>query len=102
MTASAIGLPPDNQPNATDLVYLKNLGNGVGGWCPFSVIAGAGFDSAALALNATTGFSYMPTCAGTPVGVPTAYTGRVAFVFDTTANKIWVYDGAWIATPALT
>jgi hypothetical protein len=77
MTATAIGLPADNQPNATDLVYLKNLGNGVGGWCPFSVIAGAGFDSAALALNATTGFPYM------------------------TANKIWVYDGAWIATAAL-
>lgn len=50
----------------------------------------------ALATTATDGFTYVPTCAGTPTGVPTAQTGMVAMVFDTTNNKLWVYDGAWI------
>lgn len=56
---------------------------------------------AALATNATDGFLYIPTCAGTPTGTPTAKTGTVPIVFDTVANKIYVYDGAWIGTSAL-
>lgn len=63
---------------------------------------GVVLQGAALATTATDGFLYLPTCAGTPTGVPTAYTGTVALVFDTTGNKVWVYDGAWIATAALT
>lgn len=51
--------------------------------------------AAALATNATTGFTYMPTCAGAPTGVPTGYTGTCATVYDTTNNKLWVYNGAW-------
>jgi hypothetical protein len=58
--------------------------------------------SAALATNATNGFLYIPTCAGTPTGVPTAKTGRVAMVFDTTNNKLAIYDGGWLQTVALT
>lgn len=50
----------------------------------------------ALATNATDGFVYIPTSAGAPTGVPTAYTGKVAMQFDTTNNKLWIYDGAWI------
>jgi hypothetical protein len=50
----------------------------------------------ALATNATNGFLYIPTCAGTPTGVPTAKTGKVAIVFDTTNNQLHVYDGGWI------
>jgi len=49
----------------------------------------------ALANAATSGFLYLPTVAGTPTGVPTAVTGKVAVVYDTTANKLWVYNGAW-------
>lgn len=52
--------------------------------------------TAALATNATTGFVYIPTCAGTPTGVPTAFTGAVAMVFDTTNNRLYVYDAGWI------
>jgi len=48
--------------------------------------------SAALATNATTGFLFIPTSAGTPTGVPTTYTGRVAIEYDTTNHKICVYD----------
>ncbi len=57
-----------------------------------NVVCGA----AAIATNATDGFLYIPSCAGTPTGTPTAKTGRVAMVFDTTNNKLYVYDGGWI------
>lgn len=63
-----------------------------------SVVVG----TAALATNATDGFIYLPTCAGTPTGVPTANTGRVPWVYDTTNDKIYIYNGAWKATAALT
>lgn len=53
--------------------------------------------SAALNTAATNGFLYIPTCAGAPSGVPTAYTGRVAMVFDSTNNRLYVYDGGWIS-----
>ena len=56
----------------------------------------------ALATSAANGFLYIPTCAGTPTGTPTTYTGSVALIFDTTANKLWVYDGGWLQTAALT
>ena len=32
---------------------------------------------------------------GTPTGTPTTYTGRCALVYDTTDNKLYVYNGAW-------
>ena len=65
-----------------------------------SVVIGAG---AALATNATDGFIYVPTCAGTPTGTPTSQTGSVPIVYDTTNNKIAVYNGgAWKQTAALT
>lgn len=62
-----------------------------------SVIAGA---EAAIATNATDGFLYIPTCAGTPSGTPTAVTGKVAMVFDTTNNKFYVYDAGWLGGTA--
>lgn len=54
---------------------------------------------AALATDATDGFLYIPTCAGTPTGTPTAYTGKVAMVYDTTNNELYIYDGAWVSVP---
>lgn len=63
-----------------------------------NVVIGA----SAIATNATDGFLYLPSCAGTPSGTPTAYTGRVAFVYDTSANKLWAYNGSWRQTAALT
>jgi len=56
-----------------------------------STLLGAG----ALALTATTGFPYMPTTAGAPTGVPTAQTGWCPFAYDTTDNKLYVYNGGW-------
>ena len=58
--------------------------------------------TSALSTSATDGFLYIPTCAGTPSGVPTARTGTVPLVYDTTNNKIAVYNGAaWKQTAAL-
>ncbi len=59
-------------------------------------------NSAAVATNATDGFLYIASGAGTPTGVPTTFTGRVALYYDTTNHQFWVYDGAWLQpkTPA--
>jgi len=58
-----------------------------------SIVAGA---SAALATTATDGFLYVPTCAGTPTGTPTAVTGMAPIVVNTTNNKLYFYSGgAW-------
>jgi hypothetical protein len=50
-----------------------------------------------LATTATAGFLCIPTCNGTPTGVPTVRGGVVPIVFDRAGNKLWVYDGGWIA-----
>lgn len=63
---------------------------------PGNIVPGSG----ALATTATDGFLYIPTCAGTPTGVPTAYSGRVPIVFDTTNNKLYIYDGGWLGGTA--
>lgn len=53
----------------------------------------------ALATNATNGFAYFPTCAGTPTGVPAAsFTGKAPIVIDSTNNKMYIYtNSAWVA-----
>jgi hypothetical protein len=55
-----------------------------------SVLAGAG---AALSTSATDGFLYVPTCAGTPTGIPTAQTGLAPIVVNTTNNKLYFFSG---------
>ena len=72
------------QTNNTDRMRIDASGN---------IVAGA---SAALATNATNGFLYVPTCAGTPTGTPTAITGMAPIVVNTTNNKLYFYSGgAW-------
>lgn len=42
-----------------------------------------------------TGMIYIPECAGIPTGIPTAYTGKVSLLFNSTDNILNVYNGAW-------
>lgn len=50
----------------------------------------------ALATTATAELLYVPSCAGTPTGVPSGYTGMVPLVVDSTNNKLYFYsNGAW-------
>jgi len=54
------------------------------------------FGNAAIATTATGGFVYIPSCAGTPTGVPTGFSGRIPLVVDSTNNKLYFYSGgAW-------
>lgn len=74
---------PDGSETPAIKLTIDNKGN---------VILG----TAALATNATDGFLHVPSCAGTPTGTPTAYSGRVPHVFDTTNGRpYWYYGGAW-------
>jgi len=57
-----------------------------------SVIIGSGSSTT----TRTTSFLYIPTSAGAPTGVPgSTAPGRVALVYDTTNNNLYVYNGAW-------
>lgn len=67
----------------TRAFFVQTLGS-----CVFGPLA-------AVATNATDGFAYIPTCAGTPTGVPTTHTGKCAIVVDTTNHKLYFYDGSW-------
>lgn len=54
-----------------------------------NVAAGGG----TLATTSTNGFFYVPTCAGTPTGVPSGKSGFVPIVADTTNHKLYFYSG---------
>ena len=63
----------------TAKLMIKNLGN---------VCIG----SAAIATNATDGFLQIPTCAGAATGTPVTEGALAAMVFDTTNNRLYLYD----------
>ena len=87
--------------NTSSSVTARNLSNDLDttnltSWEQF----GSGFSIGSQTVINTTGtegFLQLPTMAGTPTGVPASYTGKVQAVFDTTGNKLWVYDGGWIS-----
>ena len=56
------------------------------------------FGGGLIATNATEGFFYIPTCAGTPTGTPAnTPTGFVPMVCDSTNNRLYIYSGgAWV------
>lgn len=51
--------------------------------------------AAAVSTSGTNGFLYIPTCAGTPSGTPTSYTGKSPVIVDSTNHKLYYYDGSW-------
>jgi hypothetical protein len=105
----------NDTPGATgfnDFLAFNTNGSGFGAIGDLTKIVGIATDSvermridvtgnvvintAALATTATDGFLYVPTCAGTPTGTPTTYTGRAPIVVNTTNNKLYFYSGgAW-------
>lgn len=49
-----------------------------------------------LSTAAVNGFLYIPSCNGTPTGVPTTITGVVPLVYDTNKGILYIYSGgAW-------
>ncbi len=54
--------------------------------------------TAALATNATNGFLYVDTCAGTPTGTPTTYSGRTPLIWDSTNKLLYLYQGGWFTS----
>ena len=74
-----------NDSNANSSLLIQNTG---------SVLTGL----KSLSTTATDGFHYIPTCAGTPTGTPTTYTGYAPLIIDRTNNKLYFYSGgAWVA-----
>lgn len=55
-----------------------------------------------LTTGTTTGAVHIQKVAGAPTGAPATPTGHVALVYDSTNNQIYVYNGAWKKTVALT
>jgi hypothetical protein len=60
----------------------------------YSFVANA--TGGALATNAIDGFVYVGSGAGTPTGVPTAFTGANPLYVDATNNLLYFYSGSWI------
>lgn len=74
---------------STLLMMAEGAGSGTDG--------SVAFNDAVLATTATVGFVMLPSCAGTPTGVPADIpTGQCPAVIDSSANRIWIYvGGAW-------
>jgi hypothetical protein len=82
---------------STSTAVIHNEGAGT------SADGSIAFNDAALATDTTKGFIMIPSCAGAPTGTPADIpTGQIPIVFDSTNNKLYVYDGGWISTAALT
>lgn len=84
--------------NASIYGTLTNVTQWLADFNSDAVVSSRGFvvGKVALATNATKGFLYIPTCAGTPTGTPATQTGTVPLVWDHTNKKFYIYDGAWL------
>lgn len=78
--------------------YAAKIGGATTTGLQVSNIGSVIIGSAAIATTATDGFLYVPTCAGTPTGTPTAFGSTAPIVIDSTNNKMYIYSGgAWVA-----
>lgn len=76
-------------PTGTSSIQTSGYIDASGSWA-----SGTG----ALSTNASSGFLYVPTCAGIPTGTPETISGRLPVVIDETNNKMYFYSGgAWSA-----
>lgn len=79
----------------------KKIWNGTSNYITMPTNGDVVLGKAAAATGDTTGHMYIQAHAGAPTGVPAGSSGYVAMRYDTTAHKIYVYDGGWKATAAL-
>lgn len=62
-----------------------------------------GGSSPQIATASTSGFVYIPNMNGTPTGVPAQGSSTyIPMVFDTSANRLWIYNGSWLKSAAFT
>jgi hypothetical protein len=54
-----------------------------------------GDNATVLSTTTTTGFIYIPFCAGPPTAVPATFTGTVPLIYDSVNNRLYSYNGAW-------
>jgi len=91
----------------TEIGYRGVLSAGSGKWNFFAdgtarnYFAG-GVEVVAGTTTMASGFTHIPAAAGAPTGAPTNPTGNVPMYYDTTNDKIYVYNGSWKSTAALT
>lgn len=102
---SAYGVNVVGPQNATNNygIFITSPAGGSGdnmGLVAYGDIVLACGGGSQIATNATVGFMYIPSCNGTPTGIPTRYavgssTGHYPVVYDTSGHKLWLYDGLW-------
>jgi hypothetical protein len=64
--------------------------------------AGPALGAAFATVAQVAGAMYIPTVAGAPTGTPTTVTNFVPVVYDRTNNRLYLYNGGWVATATLT
>ena len=87
--------------------FYGNLSSGSGKWNFYANGTARNYFAGGVEVLAGTttqaaGFLNCSAAAGVPTGVPTNPTGNVPIYYDTTNNKLYVYNGAWRSTAALT
>lgn len=87
--------------------FFGNIASGTGRWNFYASGTARNYFAGGVEVLAGTttqavGFLNCSAAAGVPTGVPTNPTGNVPIYYDTTNNKLYVYNGAWRSTAALT
>jgi hypothetical protein len=75
-------IPVDFYSNSIKRLSLDTAGN---------VVLGAA--AGAISTSATDGFTYVPSCAGTPTGTPTSKSGMIPIVIDSTNHRFYFFSG---------
>jgi hypothetical protein len=96
VSARPLVIASDWNGSSNPQIYLSPMTGGhpsiVLGADGSSVLVGP-LASTALATTAVEGLFFIPTCAGTPTGIPHyAAAGATAMMYDSTGKKLWLYD----------
>lgn len=112
LTSSGIA-PQWTDPATVTIGTASNIANGVANQIPYQTapnttafntnltfdgnnfnVTGNIFASAGTTTMAD-GFNYIPAAAGAPTGAPTVIAGYVPMYYNTSNNRLYVYNGAW-------